>query len=147
MAPSMNSRARAAVHRRVIAMILGALVLSIVALAVPPLTGGSFDEATFAVTVRGRPGQPVHLRAVHIPRGYLASFCTARICAPVRVSFDLPRSGRESIELRLIQEALGAPRPGAVTVAADGARSATLPLLSFGPAAQPRAHRNVRTAL
>jgi hypothetical protein len=77
------------------------------------------------------------LRAVDVPTGYLASFCTRRVCAPFRVTFVLPRSGRESIELQLIENDPGARRPMLVRVAADGARSASIVFaaaLSYVPA-------------
>jgi hypothetical protein len=65
----------------------------------------------------------VHLRAVGVPAGYIASFCTRRVCAPFAVTFALPTSGRDAVELQLIENTPGAPPPHTVTVAAGSARA------------------------
>jgi hypothetical protein len=84
------------------------------------------DSVAFSVGVSGKPGQFVRLRAVGIANGYIASFCTPHVCAPFRVAFALPRSGRESIELQVIRNVPGAAPPRTVTVAAAGARTVSI---------------------
>ena len=96
-----------------------------VALSLGPFTGPSLSgsvpgTAKFAVGVRGRPGASVRLRAVGVPRDYIASFCTDRVCAPYRVTFVLPRAGKQTIELQFIQKTDGARPPARVAVEADG---------------------------
>lgn len=96
-------------------------------IALSPFRGPVHSASTaFAVRINGKPSQVVHLRAVGVPAGYVASFCTARVCAPFQVQLALPKSGRESIELQLIQNVPGAAPPKTVTVAAAGARSASI---------------------
>lgn len=103
-----------------------ALVLALGPFAGAEPAGTRPDAPKFSVTVSGKSGQTVRLRAVGVPSGYIASFCTNRVCAPFRVVFALPRSGRESIELQLIENVPGARKPRMVTVAADGARAASI---------------------
>jgi hypothetical protein len=107
-------------------MALVALILALTSYAGPPLQDRSDGDAAFSVAVRGKAGQTVRLRAVDVPAGYIASFCTRRVCSAFHVSFALPPSGRESIELQLIENVAGTPRPAAVTVAAQGARSVSI---------------------
>ncbi len=93
-----------------------------------PLAEGSTSGTTrFSVNVSGKAGQTVRLRALGVPTGFIASFCTPHLCAPFSVSFALPTSGRESIELQLIENVPGSRRPATVTVAADGARTVSIP--------------------
>ncbi len=96
-------------------------------IALAPLAGPQRSESvTFSVDISGTAGEGVRLRAVGVPNGYIASFCTRRVCAPFRVAFALPNSGRESIELQLIENVPGTPRPKMVSVAADGARAVSI---------------------
>jgi hypothetical protein len=109
------------------------VTLAALIIMIGPFTGalpeGSISvTARFSVTVSGRPGQAVHLRALGVPSGFIASFCTPKVCAPFQVSFALPSSGRESIELQLIENAPGARRPAVVRVAADGAPPVSIPV-------------------
>jgi len=84
------------------------------------------EDAAFHVGVSGRAGQEVRLRADGIPPGYIASFCTPRVCAPFRVTLALPASGRATIELHVIQTIPRSAPPRIVTVTAAGARPVSL---------------------
>lgn len=92
----------------------------------PPLPGSIPNTVKFAVRVSGRAGTTVALRAVGVPKGYIASFCTRLVCSRDRVSLVLGASGRERIELQFIENDPGSRPPTVVTVAAPGARSATI---------------------
>jgi hypothetical protein len=105
---------------------LAALLIGIGPFAGPIPPGSVPGSARFAVHVSGRSGQIVRLRATGVPGGYLASFCTHRVCALSRATFTLPKSGRESLELQLIENRQGARKPVIVTVAADGAPPASI---------------------
>jgi hypothetical protein len=59
--------------------------------------------ARLLVHVSGKPGARVRLESAGLPQGWLATFCTSRVCAPRRVSVELPRSGSLNIEVHLIQ--------------------------------------------
>jgi len=90
--------------------------------------GSSMRAGSTAFTVRlsGKPEQIVRLRAVGIPSGYIASFCTRHLCAPFRVTFALPKSGRDSIELQVIENVAASAAPRSVSVAAAGARTVSI---------------------
>jgi hypothetical protein len=78
----------------------------------------------FALTVNGAPNAHVRLTALAVPTGYLASFCTALVCAPFAVRITLPPSGAATIELQIIRNDPHAVRPRIVAVASnDGARA------------------------
>ncbi len=105
---------------------LQTLVLILSPYSGPALPGSSPATAKFLVTISGTSGQTVRLRAVGVPKSYIASFCTNRVCAPSHVSFALPQSGRERIELQLIENQSGAQRPKTVTVAGNGGARASI---------------------
>ena len=102
------------------------LVLTLAPYAGPALHGSVPGTAKFLVSVSGAAGQMVRLRVVGVPAGYIASFCTNLVCAPFRVAFTLPKSGRAHVELQLIENAAGARKPKTVTVAADGGIDASI---------------------
>jgi hypothetical protein len=99
-----------------------ALLIAIVPFGAPARR----DTAAFSVGINGKGGQLVRLRAVGLPNGYIASFCTPRVCAPFQVAFALPKSGRESIELHVIENVPGSTPPTTITVAAAGARAVSI---------------------
>ncbi|MGA3038832.1 MAG: redoxin domain-containing protein [Vulcanimicrobiaceae bacterium] len=68
----------------------------------PQLPGSSPDTAKYRLVVTGKPGQSVHLHAVDMPKGWIASFCTDRICAPLQVATTLPDSGVKVIEFQVV---------------------------------------------
>ncbi len=108
-----------------IAAMLALLILSLTPYAGPSLPTAVPDTASFEVHVGGSAGATLTLRAVGVPKGYIASFCTNRICSPGRVSVTLPPSGRRAIELQYIRNDPAAREPRWVTVTAAG-RSASL---------------------
>jgi hypothetical protein len=83
-------------------------------------------STAYTVALRGKPNATVRLRAGGIPNGYIASFCTGRVCAPFRVALALPKSGRESIELQVIENIRGSAPPRTISVAAPGARTVSI---------------------
>lgn len=106
------------------------LVLSIGRYDGPPLPGSLPHTVKFAVRATGTPGATIRLRAIGIPKGYIASFCTKFVCSRDRVSLVLPASGSERIELQVIANESGARKPNVVSVAADGARTVHFPYAS-----------------
>jgi hypothetical protein len=56
---------------------------------------------SFAVRVDAPPGTVVRLTALEVPRGWIASFCTPRICSPSHVSLPV-RSGRGTIQISFV---------------------------------------------
>lgn len=68
----------------------------------PQLPGSSPDTAKYRLVVTGKPGGSIHLHAVGLPKGWIASFCTDRICAPLQVATTLPDSGVKVIEFQVV---------------------------------------------
>jgi peroxiredoxin len=68
----------------------------------PQLPGSAPDTAKYRLVVTGKPGQSIRLHAVDLPKGWIASFCTDRICAPLQVATTLPDSGVKVIEFQVV---------------------------------------------
>jgi peroxiredoxin len=78
-------------------------------LALSPWTGtglpGSVpDTIKYRLIVSGAAGASVALDTKHVPRGWIASFCTDRLCAPFHVVVLLPPSGVKMIEFQLVPD-------------------------------------------
>lgn len=68
----------------------------------PDLPNSSPDTAKYRLVVTGPAGKSVTLRAADLPKGWIASFCLDRICAPLRVTMTLPKSGVKVIEFQVV---------------------------------------------
>jgi cytochrome c biogenesis protein CcmG/thiol:disulfide interchange protein DsbE len=68
----------------------------------PELPGSSPDTAKYRLVVTGSPGRTITLRATDLPKGWIASFCADRICAPLHVTTTLPSSGVKIIEFQVV---------------------------------------------
>lgn len=62
---------------------------------------------SFAVRVTAPAGSVVRLRARDVPRGWIASFCTPRVCSPFHVSLPV-RGGSATIQLSYVPETANA---------------------------------------
>ncbi len=95
-------------------------------LAIEPWTGASLATATstavkYRLHVAGAPNATVRLRADGVAKGWLAAFCTPKVCAPARVDVTLPLSGQAVYQFELIREDAGGPaRSGARITTDDG---------------------------
>ncbi len=96
----------------------------------PALAGAVPGTQAFGVTVRGAAGARVRIRAIDVPAGSLASFCTRTVCAPFAVRLVLPASGTVTIELQIIKNDRDARPPTIVTVATDDGARASIPYAS-----------------
>jgi hypothetical protein len=107
---------------------LAAVVATVLALAPyrgPAQRGALPGSRSFALSIAAQPGKHLRLRAVDVPAGFVAAFCTSRICAPFAVPLLVPPTGRTTIEMQLVRNDDGATTPRTVTVASDdGARAA-----------------------
>ncbi len=104
-------------------LVMAAILVATLALGPydgPPLPGSIPETVKFAVRVRGASGATVRLHAIGVPRGYIASFCTPRVCSRDRVDLVLGTNGRERIELQFIKNEPTAHAPARVTVGAAG---------------------------
>ncbi|MDP9018638.1 MAG: hypothetical protein M3N19_09995 [Candidatus Eremiobacteraeota bacterium] len=68
----------------------------------PQLPGSVPYARKYAIAISGTPGSVVRLRALNIPPNWVASFCTARVCAPFAVTIRIPVGGHDLTEFQLI---------------------------------------------
>jgi len=68
----------------------------------PDLPGSIPNTVKFRLVVAGVPGRSVALRTADVPHGWVASFCTDRVCAPFKTTVALPASGVKVIEFQLV---------------------------------------------
>jgi hypothetical protein len=112
---------------------LAALILA-AAVSAPPThliveawTGANLATTTSAAVkyrlrVVGVPNSTVALRAAGVAKGWLAAFCTPKVCAPMHVDVTLPPSGQAVYQFELIREDTSGPaRSGARITTDDGA--------------------------
>jgi hypothetical protein len=113
----------------VIAGLLLALVVAQakLTLEIGPWTGADLKTATrsaarYRLTVTGPPNSAAALVASNVADGWLAAFCTPRVCSPDRVDALLSPAGRAVYQFELIRLNRGAPkRSGARIRAGDSA--------------------------
>ncbi|MGH7729326.1 MAG: tetratricopeptide repeat protein, partial [Vulcanimicrobiaceae bacterium] len=94
----------------------------------PDLPGSAPGTRKYRLVVAGGSGRTVALHAVRVPAGWVAAFCTDKVCAPNRTQFALPSSGVKIVELTLVPPSPTAATPKVQIVAVDGGHisSATL---------------------
>lgn len=112
--------------------ILLALVQAPTHLSVKPWTGSAFQEtstnaAKYRLEVTGKPNATVNLRALNVAQGWLAAFCTPKLCSPQRVDVQLPHSGQAVFQFELIREAENAPKASGATIADNNGASVSVP--------------------
>jgi hypothetical protein len=96
-------------------------------LSIEPWTGSDFQTTTeaaakYRLEVKGKPNATVRLRAQGVAQGWLAAFCTPRICSPQRIDVALPSSGDAVFQFELIRESDDAPSRSSATITdGDGA--------------------------
>jgi hypothetical protein len=118
------------------AMLL-ALAQSATHLSIQPWTGNDFQvtsdtAAKYRLEVTGRPNAEFRLRAADVASGWLAAFCTPRLCSPQRVDVKLPASGDAVFQFELIRESDNAPKRSGATITDDDGASVTVPAVYRG---------------
>lgn len=103
------------------------LPLALVTLAIGTWHGPSLPTVNpaaekYKLTVRGPSEGLVHLRAAGLPPGWVASFCTDKLCSPFRYDMHLNDRGTGVIEFQAIRTEDAAPRHVHVTITTNGAR-------------------------
>ena len=88
------------------------------------LPGSIPNTIKYRLIVAGASGKNVALRAAGVPKGWVASFCSDRVCAPFRVSVAIPESGVKVIEFQLVPPtAKAAPGKKVRVIESDGTHS------------------------
>ena len=99
----------------------------------PELPGSVPSTAKYRLVVTGPSAAVVALHAADLPKGWIASFCTDRICAPLRVTTTLPASGVKVIEFQVVPpdaKAL-AHVPSVRVIASDGKSTTAIRTLAL----------------
>ncbi len=96
----------------------------------PDLPGSIASTYKYRLVVTGAPGTRVGLAAAGLPKRWIGSFCTDRVCAPFRTAVVLPEAGVKIVEFQVVPTT-AASRPVNVSIAATAggrtvARASTL---------------------
>lgn len=84
------------------------------------------DTLRYRLAVAGRAGRTVDLRAEGVPKGWIASFCSGRLCEPTQARLTIPTSRRAIRDFMLVSLTGRAPAPSGVRVrASDGSVTVT----------------------
>jgi peroxiredoxin len=89
------------------------------------LPGSIPNTIKYRLVVAGSAGRNVALHAAGVPKGWVASFCTDRVCAPFKVSVALPESGVKVIEFQLVPPDAKAATPKVRVIGTDGGATAS----------------------
>ncbi|MDQ2859029.1 MAG: redoxin family protein [Candidatus Eremiobacteraeota bacterium] len=98
-----------------------AATVSLVPWTGPDLPGSIPNTRKFRLVVVGTSGKDVALSAGGVPKGWVASFCTDRVCSPSKVTLAVPTSGVKIVEFQLIPPGNDARTPKVRVTARDGA--------------------------
>jgi hypothetical protein len=98
-----------------------ALAQPVTHLTVQPWTGKDLTTTTSAAAkyrllVDGKPNATVELEATEVADGWLAAFCTPKVCAPQRVQVTIPASGEAVYQFELIRESDSAAATSGATI-------------------------------
>jgi len=91
--------------------------------ALPTTPTGNY-VTSYAMTVRGAPHARVDLRAEGVAKGWVASFCTPRLCAPFHTIATLDGHGTARYEFSLIRTDPKAVKHTRALIRADGKQAA-----------------------
>ena len=84
------------------------------------LPGSLASTIKYRLVVSGKSDSTIQLKATNIAKGWIASFCSDRLCSPMQLSLHLPPSGVKIVEFQLIQNQKHAPKRTTFRVHADG---------------------------
>jgi hypothetical protein len=95
----------------------GKTALSLAPWTGPDLPGSVASTYKYRLVVAGAPGKTVALAAAGLPKRWVASFCSDRVCMPFRTTVALPASGVKVLEFQVIPQSAV---PGSPTIRVDG---------------------------
>jgi len=68
----------------------------------PDLPGSIASTIKYRLVVTGAPGARLALSASGLPKRWIGSFCTDRVCAPFRTSVTVPAAGVKVVEFQVV---------------------------------------------
>ncbi len=89
------------------------------------LSGSIPNTLKYRLVVVGAVGKSVALQAAGVPRGWIASFCSDRVCAPFKTSVEIPESGVKVIEFQLVPPAAHVKPAKVRVIVNDGTHTAS----------------------
>jgi len=89
------------------------------------LPGSIPNTIKYRLVVADVAGRNVALKAVGVPKGWVASFCSDRVCAPFRVSVTVPSSGVKVVEFQLVPPGARSAAPKVRVTGTDGQHEST----------------------
>jgi peroxiredoxin len=89
------------------------------------LPGSIPNTIKYRLVVADVAGRNVALKAIGVPKGWVASFCSDRVCAPFRVSVTVPSSGVKVVEFQLVPPGSRSAAPKVRVTGTDGQHEST----------------------
>ncbi|MBV8345695.1 MAG: hypothetical protein JO190_12000 [Candidatus Eremiobacteraeota bacterium] len=119
-------------HTLSIVAMLVAIAQPATRLSIQPWTGTDLQTTTaeaakYRLEVTGPPNATIRLQASNVATGWLAAFCTPKLCSPQRLDAQLPRSGQIVLQFELIRESQDAPKHSGATITGGDGASVTVP--------------------
>ena len=113
-------------------LLLAAAVSATTHLVIEPWRGSNLPTVTssaqkYRLRVTGTPNATLVLHAGDLAKGWLAAFCTPRVCAPMRVDVTLPATGAAVYQFELIREETGGPAHSGATITSSDGASVSVP--------------------
>jgi thiol-disulfide isomerase/thioredoxin len=84
------------------------------------LPGSISSTLKYRLAVSGRPATRVALHASGLPKGWVASFCSDRLCRPFNAEVELPAVGVKIMEFQIVAGAGPAPASVRISAATGG---------------------------
>ncbi|GAC1391422.1 MAG: hypothetical protein NVSMB31_08810 [Vulcanimicrobiaceae bacterium] len=98
----------------------GKTVVSLAPWTGADLPGSLASTVKYRLVLAAKPGSTVQLSAMGLAKGWLASFCTDRLCSPMQRTVNMPPSGVKIFEFQLIPNDPHAAKHTTVRVRATG---------------------------
>jgi len=100
------------------------------AVSLAPWTGSDLPGSVpntikYRLIVAGVAGRNVALKTADVPKGWVASFCTDKICAPFKVNVAIPDSGVKVVEFQLVPPQSKSATPRVRVIGSDGQHEST----------------------
>jgi len=77
----------------------------------PDLPGSVASTIKYRLVVTGKPGSTIDLATHGLPKRWIGSFCTDRVCSPFQVQLTVPRSGVSIVEFQVVPQSVVASPP------------------------------------